>query len=134
MFVTFDHNNRIFLTAVRFNGDGLWKTDNINRMITFTEITLSGFHCICTHYKFVWGPTFWYEHLSIRMDGVENLIHKDKSMRVCVCPAILSCNYWDMGSSFHPGLKPGYALTPCIVKQTKANKRWVCMVQFYFGV
>jgi hypothetical protein len=46
LFVTFDHNNWIFLTAVWFDGDGLWKTDNINKMITLTKITLSSFHCI----------------------------------------------------------------------------------------
>ncbi len=46
IFVTFDHNKRIFLTVVCPNGDGLLKTDDINRMITVTMITLSGFHCM----------------------------------------------------------------------------------------
>ena len=44
-FVTFDHNKRKFLTGVWLNGDGLWKTDNINQMIRLSVITLSVLHC-----------------------------------------------------------------------------------------
>ncbi len=48
-FVTFDHNKRIFLTGVWLNGDGLWKTDDINRMIRLSVITLSVLHCTKKH-------------------------------------------------------------------------------------
>ena len=45
IFKQFDHNKRIFLLQIWTNRTGLLECDNINRMITLSVITLSGFHC-----------------------------------------------------------------------------------------
>ena len=64
IFKQFDHNKRIFLLLIWTNRTGLLKCDNINRMITLSVITLSGFHCILllAIYKMAinsgWGSRF----------------------------------------------------------------------------
>jgi hypothetical protein len=46
MLNNYDHNKRIILLLILFKCSVLFQSDNINRMITLTMITLSKVYCI----------------------------------------------------------------------------------------
>ena len=56
---SFDHKKRILCYANLVLGIGTWQFDHINRMITLSVNTLSGFHCISLYLIINFIPKFF---------------------------------------------------------------------------